>query len=419
MARSYPDVIEAELMTDRTIVERHDPLLGTVLDGRFRIDFRIAAGGFGAIYRATHVRSGHEVALKILHPTLTPDPKIVARFRREGETLTSLRSPHTITAYEACEAADGTLYIVMELLDGESLHERLGARGAMPWQAAVAIARGVCNSLAEAHALVIIHRDLKPANIHLERRGDDDLFVKVLDFGIAKIEAGSEFDNSDLTHAGQMIGTLDYMAPEQMVGGEVSGRTDVYTLGVVIYEMIAGVRPFPEARSASAALAAMLTTTPPALSTHARIPAELERIVMRCLQRDARHRSDVAELTSDLDHLVEDDPPTTMVAMPASAPVADATWIAVPPPPTRPPSHPAAPIRPPTDPPISAVSFQRFGQGTGPVYAGNPPANEPRSSVEIAPFDMSSAAARDAVVRRLLWAVLLVIAVVILIALAS
>ncbi len=401
-------------MTDRTIVELHDPLVGSTLDRRFRIAFRIAAGGFGAIYSATHIRSGHEVALKILHPALAPDPRVVGRFRREGATLTSLRSPHTITAYEACEATDGTLYIVMELLHGTSLHDRLGTTGAMPWQRAVAIARAVCSSLAEAHALGIIHRDLKPANIHLEKRGDDNDFVKVLDFGIAKIEEGSEFDATDLTHAGQMIGTLDYMAPEQMVGGEVSGRTDVYTLGVVLYEMIAGVRPFPEAPNASAALAAMLTTVPPPLMQRARIPAELDRIVMRCLDRDANNRSDITELMADLDRLVEDDPPTRVVggreAAVAAAVAEDATWIAVPPPPTAPPINPAAPLPLPSHVP----PYPQFGQGTGPVYAGAPP--HPPS--DVVPFDMSSAAANDAIVRRVVWGLLFMIAIVIVIAIA-
>src|SRR5262249_49333991 len=162
---------------------------------------------------------------------------------------------------------DGTLYIVMELLRGESLFERFRTRGPLPWQRMVAIARAVCSSLAEAHALGIVHRDLKPTNIHLEPGPGGDDVVKVLDFGIAKILRDSGFDSAELTNAGQMIGTLDYMSPEQMVGGECTATSDIYTLGVVMYEMIAGKRPFHDVNSAAAALAAALTTTPERLST--------------------------------------------------------------------------------------------------------------------------------------------------------
>jgi len=252
---------------DHTVVRRRDPLLGEVFDRRFRVEARIAAGGFGAIYRATHLKSGHQFALKVLHPNLTGAPDVVARFRREGAALTLLRDPHTITAYELGEADDGTLYIVMELLRGESLYERYRAHGPMPWESVVAIARAVCSSLAEAHALGIIHRDLKPTNIHLEPRGNERDFVKVLDFGIAKILQDSDIDSSELTQAGQMIGTLDYMSPEQMVGGMCTASSDIYTLGIVMYEMIAGGKPFDNANSAAAALAAVLTTTPPRLAT--------------------------------------------------------------------------------------------------------------------------------------------------------
>jgi serine/threonine protein kinase len=282
---------------DRTMVERHDPLIGTVLDRRFRIDFQLAAGGFGAIYRATDVMSDAEVALKVLHPQLARDPMVVARFRREGKTLANLRDPHTITAYELGEAPDGTMYIVMELLHGESLYQRFRARGPMPWRQVLHIARGVCSSLAEAHAAGIVHRDLKPANIHLETRDGDPDFVKVLDFGIAKIVQGNDRDRTELTQAGTMIGTVDYMSPEQMVGGEMTPASDIYTLGVVIYEMIAGRTPFADAQAATAILAAVLTQTPDPLSRHATVPPTLDQIIARCLEREPNNRFlDITEL---------------------------------------------------------------------------------------------------------------------------
>src|SRR4051812_24638108 len=149
---------DGETDPDRTRVSVVDPLVGNVLDRRYRIEFRLAAGGFGAIYRATHVITGREVALKVLHASLATEEDIVARFRREADALALLHNPHTITAYDFGEAPGGTLYIVMELLQGESLYERYRALGAVPWRRMLAIARQVCDSLIEAHALGIIHR---------------------------------------------------------------------------------------------------------------------------------------------------------------------------------------------------------------------------------------------------------------------
>jgi len=303
-------------LNDRTVVERRDPLVGEVFDRRFQVEARIAAGGFGAIYRATHLKSGHEFALKVLHANLTNDPRVVARFRREGATLTRLRDPHTITAYELSEAEDGTLYIVMELLHGESLYDRFRAQGPMPWPRVIAIARAVCSSLAEAHALGVIHRDLKPTNIHLEQKNGTADYVKVLDFGIAKILHDSDIDSSDLTHAGQMVGTLDYMSPEQMVGGMCTATSDIYTLGVVMYEMIAGKKPFDDANSAAAALAAVLTATPDRLSTRAVVTPQVDRLVMRCIERQSSDRfQSASELAGALDDVMAaTDEIVTMVA---------------------------------------------------------------------------------------------------------
>ncbi|HUS30058.1 MAG TPA: protein kinase [Kofleriaceae bacterium] len=289
----------------KTAIALVDPLVGTIFDKRFRIEERIAAGGFGAIYRATHVKSGHPIALKVLLPLLAQDLGIVARFRREGDTLTALRNPHTITAYELGQAGDRTLFIVMELLSGQSLFERYEQNGPFEWRRMARIARQVCESLDEAHARGIVHRDLKPTNIHLENVDGDPDFVKVLDFGIAKILGGSDFDASDITNAGTMIGTLDYMSPEQMVGGQVTGQTDIYTLGIVMYEMIAGVRPFPEAVSAASALGAMLKTTPQPLYLRAPVPEQISKIVMRCLEREMQRRyRSVADLVKDLDEVI-------------------------------------------------------------------------------------------------------------------
>jgi serine/threonine-protein kinase len=291
---------------DRTRVELLDPMIGAVISGRYRLELRIASGGFGAIYRALDLRGDRDVALKLLHPRLANDPAVVARFRREGAALSKLRNPHTVTAFEVGETRDGILFIAMELLEGISLYDNFRETGPMSWRRMARIARAVCDPLAEAHALGIIHRDLKPANIHLEEHAGERDYVKVLDFGIAKIVQGGALENADLTHAGQMIGTFDYMPPEQMVGGECTGQSDIFTLGVVMYEMITGELPFGAAATASAQLAALVTKTPQPASTRAECPPELDRIILRCLGRKPTDRyADVHQLADDLDRLLD------------------------------------------------------------------------------------------------------------------
>jgi eukaryotic-like serine/threonine-protein kinase len=296
---------------DRTKVAVVDPWMGQIVAGRYRLELRIAAGGFGAIYRALDLATDRDLAIKLLHPTLTSDPAVIARFRREGAALATLRDPHTVIAYDVGETAEGALYIAMELLQGESVDRTFREQGTMSWRRVASIARAVCSSLAEAHALGIVHRDLKPANIHLE--GDNRDFVKVLDFGIAKIIGGA-LDSSDLTNAGQMIGTFDYMSPEQMVGGETTGKTDVFTLGVVMYELIVGERPFGDLPTAASMLAAMLqhVPTPPTLRG-ADLPAELDRTILRCLAQKPVDRPTVDELASILDRLLEVDEDLTRI----------------------------------------------------------------------------------------------------------
>jgi serine/threonine protein kinase len=427
--QSRLSVVRREDPHDRTAVERVDPLVGSTLDRRFLVEFRLAAGGFGAIYRARHVKSGHEFAIKVLHPRLAADAGVVARFRREGATLTALRSPHTITAYEIGETDDGTLYIVMELLRGVSLFERFRAHGPFEWKRMVKIARAVCDSLGEAHALGIVHRDLKPTNIHLESRDGDDDFVKVLDFGIAKIIKGGALDNADLTNAGQMIGTLDYMPPEQMVGGVCNGASDLYTLGIVMYEMLSGRLPYPEAPTAGSALAAMLEPPPP-LSSRAIVPPELEQIVMRCLMRVPERRYATAEqLAIALDELVApraDAESTLAIAMQTGLGDDDATAIAPLPlmaslrsPPVF---APAASfdqlVPPPVAPAITAEDPQPYQTLRGIVAQQPQYQPQPLPFAATIPDGAPPFASRDNVIARVVWVVVLVLAAIIGVALA-
>jgi serine/threonine-protein kinase len=295
----------------REVRGRRPSLVGLVLDGRFQIEAKIAVGGFATIYRATQVSTGADVALKVLHPEMTANPAVRARFRRESATLASLRDPHTVATYEAGETHNGTLYIAMELLRGESLLSRFLSQGALPWRMVVEMARAVCCSLGEAHARGIVHRDLKPANIHLESHAGCPDFVKVLDFGVAKVTTDSGLhDGNELTRAGEAIGTIDYMAPEQLIGAEVDARTDIFALGVVMYEMITGRRPFADASGPASLITALLTRTPaPPSAIMGRaagaVPPELDGLILGCLQRDPQHRfRDVIALRDALDRLM-------------------------------------------------------------------------------------------------------------------
>ena len=208
--------------------------------------------------------TGRKVALKLLHPEMTKDENLVARFRREGMVLCNLRDAHTITTYDFDQTPDGTLYIAMELLEGKSLHQVFHEQAPLEWKRVFKILTEMCSSLAEAHAQGIVHRDLKPENVFLESRPGNPEFVKILDFGIAKVMRGDSIDpqSPQLTATGQTLGTLEYMSPEQLMGKPLDGRSDVYALGVVAYEMITGRLPFPDAKGPAGLITAQLKQTP-------------------------------------------------------------------------------------------------------------------------------------------------------------
>ncbi|MCC6994990.1 MAG: protein kinase [Deltaproteobacteria bacterium] len=281
-----------------------DPLVGSVLNGRYRIDGKLGEGGFGAVYKGVQLNMNREVALKVLHPDLKSDANVVARFMREAQASCGLRDAHTITTFDFDKTPDGTLYIAMELLKGHSIHAATRS-GPLEWQRVVRILEQMCSSLGEAHGQGIVHRDIKPENIYLERRGADNDFVKVLDFGIAKIMKGdsSTGGNAQLTAMGQTLGTLEYMSPEQLMGKPLDGRSDIYAMGVLGHEMLTGQLPFPHARAPGLLITAQLRETPPPPSQvrpQAGIPPGVDALIKKMLgkQKEERHL-DVHALRAD------------------------------------------------------------------------------------------------------------------------
>ncbi len=284
--------------------------IGQTLNNRFKVESKIGEGGFGAVYRGTQLATNRKVALKLLHPEMTKDENLVARFRREGMVLCNLRDAHTITTYDFDQTPDGTLYIAMELLEGKSLHQIFHEEAPLEWKRVFKILTEMCSSLAEAHEQGIVHRDLKPENIYLEHRPGNNEFVKILDFGIAKVMRGDAIDpqSPQLTATGQTLGTLEYMSPEQLMGKQLDGRSDVYALGVVAYEMITGRLPFPDAKGPAGLITAQLKQTPlppSQANPKARLPEAADRTILKCLEKDKNNRyADVTMLAEALQEVV-------------------------------------------------------------------------------------------------------------------
>jgi serine/threonine-protein kinase len=273
-----------------------DPFVGKVLNNRYLVEAKLGQGGFGAVYRGKQTGVGRDVALKVLHPDMARDPNLIARFRREGSVACNLRDAHTITTYDFDQTPDGTLYIAMELLKGRSLHDVFYERAPLAWLRMFKILEQMCSSTGEAHRQGIVHRDIKPENIYLEDRPGHPDYVKILDFGIAKIisgESGQAPQGPQLTAIGQTLGTLEYMSPEQLMGKQLDGRSDIYAMGVVAYEMITGQLPFPDARGPAELIAAQLRKTPPPPSQVAPkqgIPPEADTIIQCMLEKDRNKR---------------------------------------------------------------------------------------------------------------------------------
>ena len=297
LAMHYPDYL---LLGVAVVVSRVVTRLGQQVTreremGSYRLGALLGRGGMGEVYLATHRMLARPAAIKLLRPDLVAGGDgsraqlAVARFRREAEAAARLRSPHTVELFDFGVTGDGTLYLVMELLDGVDLETLVRRHGPLPASRVIHILLQVCESLAEAHDAGLVHRDIKPANIHVGRVGLRHDFVKVLDFGLVKtVEAG---EDSVASAAGLTPGTPTYMAPEMVQGGPVDGRADLYALGCVAYYLLTGRLVF-EGETAIQVILKHLDEwpVPPSRRTHLPIPPALERVVLACLAKRPEDR---------------------------------------------------------------------------------------------------------------------------------
>jgi serine/threonine protein kinase len=294
-------------------VQPEDPLVGKLIDGRYMLHECLGEGGMGFVYRATHVMMDKPVAVKVIQNELAHIPEVVKRFEREARSASRLTDPHCISVTDFGRTEEGMLYLVMELLKGEELADRLLKAGALPVKAALDLTKQILKGLVHAHEAGVIHRDLKPENVMLVVHGDETDFAKVFDFGIAKLASGAG-SQDNLTQAGMVVGTPSYLSPEQALGEEADHRADIYAVGIMLYEMLAGVRPFT-GDSAMDIVTAHLTTPVPPLPEPSRFPPGLQKIIERALAKKPGERFGSA--SEFLDALEAIDPEAIPVRVPA------------------------------------------------------------------------------------------------------
>jgi len=266
-----------------------DSLIGSELDGRYVIEAILGEGGMGRVYRARHKMLGKQFAIKVLHPELAASKSLASRFIAEARSASSIKSPHVIDISDFGALEDGTGYFVMEYLDGPSLQDVLDEDRYLALDKLVAIGSQVARGLAKAHELNVVHRDLKPTNVMIVHP-DGKLRSVILDFGIAKHPTSDS--RSAVTRAGVRVGTPEYMAPEQIDDRPVDGRTDVYALGIMLYELSAGRRPFDAESNAELLMSQMYEPARPIKEVNPRAdcPPELQAIIDRCLEKDPEDR---------------------------------------------------------------------------------------------------------------------------------
>ena len=280
----YPNEATYCFVEGSDLITLPDPRVGTLLAGRYVIEEAIGEGGMATVYRAHHKINDRVVGVKIMSPMLATDPIVRERFRREARSAQKLAHPNIIEIFDQGDTDDGTAFIVMELLQGESLAPVI-SRGPLDIDRAIHVMIQIARGVARAHDLEVIHRDIKPENIFLCRRDDGSDLVKVLDFGIAKSR-----QDSRLTNQGELFGTPQYMSPERIMGKDSGEASDIYALGVVFFEMLTGELPFNAPDIATFFVKHMEEPPPPVRSLNVRVPSSLDDLVQRMLAKNPNDR---------------------------------------------------------------------------------------------------------------------------------
>ncbi len=288
------------------VEETHEALLAgrtgdRLIAEKYRLDSLIARGGMGAVYSGTHLDLDRPVAIKLLQSDLNADPAAFERFRREARVAAKIKHPNIADIYDYGSLTDGESYIVMELVEGQTLLDTIRQIGQLSFAEAIRLSLQISEGMEAAHHSGVIHRDLKPSNIVLTRNFDGNVMVKIIDFGIAKISEQLSADDHTLTATGTLVGTPRYMSPEQCLGHELDARTDIYSFGVILYEMLAGQPPFDATSAIAIALKHVQEVPPPLDQFRANVPPELDTLVRDLLSAEPSGRPQSAtELKSRL-----------------------------------------------------------------------------------------------------------------------
>lgn len=303
-SRKFPDhMVFCPFDGDMLDGEMEDPLVGRVIDGKYRLEEKLGEGGMGTVYRAKHVLIQNDLAVKILHSPLVADRHAVARFQREATAAARIKHPNAVGVTDFGRTEDEIVYIVMELFVGKSLRDIIEELGPLPIERSITIVRQVCLALDAAHRSGIVHRDIKPDNIVIENNNGQGELVKVLDFGIAKLKDGpSNESGGRLTRQGVIIGSPHYLSPEQCQNSELDARSDLYSLGIVLYEMFTADVPFKA--PTPIAVAMMHTTEIPVHVKEKRpdLPDPIAKIVMDALEKKPENRPQSAiEMAQELE----------------------------------------------------------------------------------------------------------------------